>query len=219
MRYPWKVAFCRSPSRPYHHPVSVNNFLSTSARSSRSRAGPSGLWKTIPDRGTARSSILPCAWPSPAPPRPACNRLPLDGGQRAGIFVDTIQKINNIIANHEQPVKRKIRRTSRDRQEQGVCANRVFAPKTIRRLLIQPGARAVDAGHPGAQHPLRQQADCVAPRFHQPHGRFVEGHEGISSKPASLIGDDAIGEVATRLQQSQSGFRCRPVHHDICSAH
>jgi hypothetical protein len=43
---------------------------------------------------------------------------------------------------------------------------------------------------------LRQQAHGFALGSHQAHGLSVEGDEGLRTKPPSLVGDNAIREVA-----------------------
>jgi hypothetical protein len=49
----------------------------------------------------------------------------------------------------------------------------------------------------------------------QPHSLFVEGDKGLRAEPAALIGDEAIGKVAARIAQRQSGFRRWPVDDEV----
>jgi len=47
---------------------------------------------------------------------------------------------------------------------------------------------------------LREQAGSLPLCFHQAHSFFIEGDEGVGTKPVSLIGDYAVGEVAACIQ-------------------
>src|SRR5215208_6877937 len=69
-----------------------------------------------------------------------------------------------------------------------------------------------DTDGPGylAQQPGR----CVL-HFHQPYSLPVERDKAIRAEPASFIGDNAVSEISTCIQQSQSGLCCGPVYSDV----
>src|SRR6185436_14562025 len=53
---------------------------------------------------------------------------------------------------------------------------------------------------------LRQQARGFALGVHQPDGLFVEGDESICTKPISLVGNRAVGEISARVKHDQAGL-------------
>src|SRR5215467_16185607 len=60
-----------------------------------------------------------------------------------------------------------------------------------------------------------QQPNGLALCFHQLYGPFVERDEALRSKPAPFMGNDAIGKITARVQQSQPSFYCMSVHHNV----
>ena len=62
---------------------------------------------------------------------------------------------------------------------------------------------------------LPEPACSMSFRCYQFHRVPVEGNKGFGAEPLPFIGDDAIREVAARVEQCQTRFHGWPVHHDI----
>ncbi len=52
---------------------------------------------------------------------------------------------------------------------------------------------------------------------HQLNSLFIERDEGFAAQPGALIGDDAVCEIASSFQDSESSLNRRPVHHNVSS--
>lgn len=61
-----------------------------------------------------------------------------------------------------------------------------------------------------------QKARGLALRREKRNRLFVKGNEGFPAEPASLVGNDAIGEIPTRFEHRQSSLYRWSVHFHVC---
>jgi hypothetical protein len=67
--------------------------------------------------------------------------------------------------------------------------------------------------------PLRQQTNGRALNCQWLRGLFIERHKDLCPKPASFVRNDAIGEIAARVEHSQTRLHCWPVDEHIGAVH